>query len=485
MSLFKPDKTNGKTFTFSKLFLSLFVHHAETTGESNQSRREAGFCQKPIRKFAPPAGLMESRMLEELKSLKRPIRIGLTGMGAMGKGLFYQCRITPGFDCIAIADVHIKRAVDCAEWLGRPYRVVENLDQAHDAVRKGLVAVSEDGGIPARLEPLDAFIEASSSILPALRFSEAAVEHGKHLILMNSEVDLVFGPLLVESARRRGVVYTSCDGDQHCVLKRLADDVRLWGFELVMAGNIKGFLDRAATPKSIMPEADKRHLDYRMATAYTDGSKLAVEMALLANGIGLSVRVPGMTGPRADRVSDVFRVFDLHTLWEDRRPFVDYILGAEPGGGVFVVGASDNEYQRFMMSYYKMGDGPFYLFYRPYHLCHVEALSCVADAVLHGNSLLAPEQGFRAHVTAYAKRDLRKGETLDGLGGFTCYGLIEACPEQDMDPGLPVCLAEDLSLTRDIPMHGRIRMADVQGVEGRSDFAAFGLALEASRRMRA
>jgi predicted homoserine dehydrogenase-like protein len=405
-------------------------------------------------------------------------------MGAMGKGLFYQCRITPGFDCVAIADVQLRRAVECAEWLGRPFRVVENLDQANDAARRGLVAVSEDGGIPARLESVDAFIEASSSMLPALRFSEAAVEHGKHLILMNSEVDLTFGPLLAASARRSGVVYTSCDGDQHCVIKRLADDVRLWGFDLVMAGNIKGFLERAATPESIVPEADKRRLDYRMATAYTDGSKLAVEMALLANGMGFSVRVPGMTGPRAGRVSDVFSLFDFHALWKDRLPFVDYILGAEPGGGVFVVGASDNEYQRFMMSYYKMGDGPFYLFYRPYHLCHVEALACVAAAVLHGRPLLAPDYGFRANVTAHAKRALRKGETLDGLGGFTCYGLIEACQEPDADPGLPACLADDVRLVRDIPMHGRIRMADVRGTEGRLDFAAYNLALDASRRIR-
>jgi predicted homoserine dehydrogenase-like protein len=424
-------------------------------------------------------------MLEELKSLKHPIRVGLTGMGAMGKGLFYQCRITPGFDCIAIADVNLRRAADCAEWLGMPHQVVGNLDQAHDAVRKGLVAVCEDGEIPAQLGPVDAFIESTSSIAEGLRFSAAAVEHEKHLVLMNSEVDLTFGPLLAESAKRRGVVYTSCDGDQHCVLKRLADDVRLWGFELVMAGNIKGFLDRAATPESIIPEADKRRLDYRMATAYTDGSKLAVEMALLANGIGLSVKVPGMSGPRADRVTDVFKLFNFNELWEDRRPFVDYVLGAEPGGGVFVVGASHDEYQKFMMSYYKMGDGPFYLFYRPYHLCHVEALACVADAVLHGHSLLEPLHGFKAQVVAYAKRNLRKGQILDGLGGFDCYGLIEGVEAAGVDPGLPVCLSENVRLSRDIPMHGRIRMADLEGIESRADFTAFGRALEASQRIHA
>jgi predicted homoserine dehydrogenase-like protein len=423
-------------------------------------------------------------MLEELKSLPRPIRVGLTGMGAMGRGLFYQMSITPGFECAAVADERVERAADCARWLGKPFRVVETLDAANDAVRAGLVAVSADGSIPARVESVDAFIESTSAVLPGLRYSEAAIESGKHLVLMNSEVDLVFGPALLERARRKGVVYTSCDGDQHCVLKRLADDVRLWGFEPVMAGNIKGFLDRTANPESIVPEADKRRLDHRMAAAYTDGTKLAVEMALVANGLGYAVRETGMRGPRAEHVKDVFRLFDFEALWRDRQPFVEYILGAEPGGGVFMVGFSENEYQRFMMSYYKMGDGPFYLFYRPYHLCHVEALACVADAVLRGRSLLEPAAGFRAGVTAYAKRGLRKGRRLDGPGGFDCYGMIEAWSDADPDPGLPVLLSEDVELVRDVPRHGRIALADVRIGPGREDFSAFEAAIGASRRIR-
>jgi predicted homoserine dehydrogenase-like protein len=138
-----------------------------------------------------------------------------------------------------------------------------------------------------------------------------------------------------------------------------------------MAGNIKGFLDRYSNPTAIVPEADKRGLGYRMATAYTDGTKLNVEMALLANGLGLSASRPGMTGPPARHVQDALRLFDLAATHERGEAVVDYVLGAQPGGGVFVVGFCDDPYQRRMMEYYKMGPGPFFLFSRPYHLCHV------------------------------------------------------------------------------------------------------------------
>ena len=133
-------------------------------------------------------------------------------------------------------------------------------------------------------------------------FAIYALAERKHLVLMNAEIDLIYGPYLLELAQRRGVTYTSCDGDQHGVIKRLVDDLRLWGFQLVMAGNIKGFLDRYSNPKKIVPEADKRNLDYKMATAFTDGTKLNIEMALVANALGLRVHKPGMHGPDAGNV---------------------------------------------------------------------------------------------------------------------------------------------------------------------------------------
>ena len=412
-------------------------------------------------------------MLKSVTELKTNIRVAIIGMGAMGKGLFYQCHITPGLECVAIADIRLERAVACAEWLKREYRVVRTLDDLHEAVRRGMVAVCEDGDLLARCEVVDALVEASNSIIPAGQFSLTALEHRRHLIMMNAEADLLFGPVLLQRAQDNGVTYTSCDGDQPGVIKRLVEDLQLWGFELVMAGNIKGFLDRYANPTTIIPEADKRNLDYKMATAYTDGTKLCIEMALVANGVGLSTRTPGMRGPRASQVQEVFSLFDFEALWQDKQPFVDYILGAEPGGGVFAVGYCDNDYQKAMLQYYKMGDGPFYLFYRPYHLCHVEAMACIAEAVLHQRALLQPTYGFRTDVYAYAKRDLRTGEKLDGIGGYHCYGLIENCTWNDGHAGLPICLAEDVTLKREVRQDEKIFLHDVSFDPERFDFALY------------
>lgn len=396
-----------------------------------------------------------------LQGIYQPLRVVIVGAGAMGKGLAYQCLVTPGIECVGLADIRIDRAVECAEWLDQPYEIVRTTGELHDAVQRGHLAICEDGELLARCEVSDAFIESSNAIAPAAQFSRTAIEHGMHLVLMNAEIDLIFGPYLRQLAEQHEVVYTSCDGDQHGVIKRLIDQVRLWDFDIVMAGNIKGFLDRYANPTTIIPEADKRNLDYKMCTAYTDGTKLCIEMALVANALGYRTSVPGMHGPRADHVHEAAELFDFDQLWDGGQPVVDYILGAQPGGGVYVVGHCENPYQQAMMRYYKMGEGPYYVFYRPYHLCHVEAMQCVAEAALDGYSLLEPTCGLQTNVFAYAKRDLRRGEVLDGIGGYTCYGLIENCAPPAQPAGLPICLAEDVTLQRDIKMDEPILLGDV------------------------
>ena len=415
--------------------------------------------------------------LQRLRSLDKEITVGVIGAGSMGRGLVYQCAITPGIRCAVLADLDIDRAIASVEHTGLPYKVVRSLSDVNDAIRLGVMAVCEDGALVSECDGIDALIESTSAISEGGRFAERALLTGKHLVLMNSEIDLSFGPHFLRLARENGLVFTSCDGDQHGVIKRLHDEMTLWGLEPVMAGNIKGFLDRYSNPTRIVPEADKRNLDYRMATAYTDGSKLAIEMALVSNALDYVPARPGMMGPRAGHVSDVFDLFDFHAIRETGRPVVDYILGAEPGGGVFCVGYCDDPYQMGMLSYYKMGSGPFYLFYRPYHLCHVEAMQCVAEACLDGTSLLEPDYGFRANVNAFAKRDLHAGDVLDGLGGYDCYGLIEEVTEESVQTVLPLCISEGARLLHDVAKDGRITMDDVAFENGNVALAMYEKAL--------
>ena len=151
-----------------------------------------------------------------------------------------------------------------------------------------------------------------------------------------------------------------------------------------MAGNIKGFHDRQANPVRIVPETDKQNIDYKMCTAYTDGTKLNIEMALVANALGYRTDLVGMHGPRAAHVENVPEKCDLEGMRNRGSPVVDYVLGIQPGVGVFVVGHCDHSYQKSMLAYCKLGDGPWYVFYRPYQLCHVKTLRCAAEAVLDG-----------------------------------------------------------------------------------------------------
>ncbi|BCX04410.1 MAG: NAD(P)-dependent oxidoreductase [Candidatus Roseilinea sp.] len=425
-------------------------------------------------------------LLAQLKALREPIRVAVAGIGATGRGLLLQSTITPGIRCVAIADIRPERAISAAERFKCDYRVVHTLDEMHDAIAQGKLAICEDGNLVAHCELLDVFIEATSSIPAGGRHAITALESGKHVVMMNYEADLLFGPWLAHLAEDHGRVYTVCDGDQPTVLKRLIDEVALMGFKLVMAGNIKGYLDRYANPTTIIPEADKRGLDYRMCASFTDGTKLCVEMAVLANGLGLRTATPGMFGPRAVSVLDVFDKFDFDEIWDGERGLVDYILGAEPKGGVFIVGYNDDAYQQEVLATFpsRLGAGPYYVFTRPYHLVHFEAMASVAEAALNRRAVLKPDFGFRTNVYAYAKRDLRQGETLDGVGGYTCYGLIENCDATGWNDGLPICLADGAVLKRDVSQDERILWDDVALDRERFDVQLFRQALEESQRVR-
>ena len=233
---------------------------------------------------------------------------------------------------------------------------------------------------------------------------------------------------------------------------QLTDERFFQAFELAEK---EGLALRFATEK--LAEANHPNT-VRMQLKASDGK----EMAVVANALGLRTAVPGMLGPQGAQIHDVFDLYDLDTLWQDRQGVVDYVLGAQPTGGVFAIGYTDQPFQQYTLDWFppKMGPGPYYLFYRPYHLCHVEALEWVARAYLYKEALLKPDYGFKTNVIAYAKKDLQAGEVLDGLGGFACYGLIENSRDAVV-PGLPVCLADNRSLKVGIKKDQRINLSDV------------------------
>ena len=237
------------------------------------------------------------------------------------------------------------------------------------------------------------------------------------------------------------------------------------GYRPVLTGNIKGFYDPRRNPDTQKGFAEATGQEPKMVTSFADGTKLSMETCIVANATGFKVGRRGMYGPSPAHVNDVMEHFDGDQLL--RGGLVDYVLGAEPGSGAFVVGYNDHPIKKRYMSYFKMGDGPFYVFYRPFHLPQLEVPLTVARAVLFDDAAVAPLDGPSCDVVSVAKRDLRAGEKLDGIGGFTCYGTIENYEVSRASDLLPMGLSQGCTVTRDIKTGEAIAYADVELPGGR------------------
>ena len=359
-------------------------------------------------------------MLQELKQREeqgRPINVGLTGLGSMGLGVAYQIGRTPGMRLSFVADYDEAAVRKGAEVYGKP-----------TIIFKDSMAALKDASIPC-----DVFVEATNSIVAAHDYCMAAIQRNAHCILMNAEVDIVLGYLLRAAAAKQNVIVTSDAGDQHGVLARMIEEIEMWGFHIVQAGNMKGFLDRHQTLEGIEPIAKQLKLSKGQCLAYTDGSKLNIEMSIIANEYGLTPFIPGMEGPQASRVQDVTTLFDFDKYGQQGR--VDYILGAkEHGSGVYVVGKCENEFQQRYLNYYKITNKhPYYVFFRPYHLCHIETPRAIALAALYGRAVCTMRRGRVTDTFAYAKKDLKPGDKVQhAIGGNEIYGLIDEAKKAEL-----------------------------------------------------
>jgi predicted homoserine dehydrogenase-like protein len=385
----------------------------------------------------------------------------------MGRGITLQILGSMvGMDVVAISNRTVEEGerafreagVDNAEHV----TTQEDLDRA---VASGHRVFTDDPIMLCRAAHIDAIIELTGEVDFAAHVVMAALENSKHVVLLNAELDATIGPILKRYADRAGVVLTNADGDEPGVTMNLFRFVRAIGYRPVMAGNVKGFLDNHRNPDTQRGFAEQHGQRPKMVTSFADGTKLAMEGAVLANGTGLGIGTRGMDGHKCDHVRDVLDLYSVEDLLD--RPRVDYVLGAEPGSGGFVVGCNDHPEKQKYMKYFKMGDGPLYLFYRPFHLTHLEAPLSVARAVLFSDATITPRGGPVADVLATTKKDLASGDVLDGIGGFTCYGVIDNVATTTAQGLLPMGLAEGCRMVRDVPADQPITYADVELPEGR------------------
>jgi predicted homoserine dehydrogenase-like protein len=243
--------------------------------------------------------------------------------------------------------------------------------------------------------------------------------------------------------------------------------VRSIGLRPLLAGNIKGLQDPYRTPATQRAFAERWGQKPEMVTSFADGTKISCEQAIVANGAGFSVARRGMLGyEHPGHVDELTTRYDVDML-RGLGGIVDYVVGAKPGPGVFVLATHDDPKQRHYLELYKLGTGPLYSFYTPYHLCHFEVPLSVARAVLCGDPVLQPLGAPTVEVVTTAKRDLAAGEVLDGLGGYMSYGQCEnARPARD-ERLLPMGLAGGCRLLHDVPKDAVLRYDDVELPGGR------------------
>ena len=400
--------------------------------------------------------------LEKREREGKPIRVGLIGAGYMGRGIALQF-LTPlvGMRLVAVANLtlpdaeraYVQAGIDSVKTVGTVAQVESAIDRGQFAITENAVLLCEAGNI-------DVVIEATGEIEFGAHVVLKAIENGKHVVLMNAELDATVGPILKVYADRAGVIITNTDGDEPGVAMNLYRFAKTIGLKPVLAGNLKGMIDPYRTPDTQREFAEKYHQKPKMITSFADGTKLSMETTVLANATGFQVGKRGMFGPKCSHVKDSLKHFPLE-LFKDGG-LVDYLLGAEPHTGAFVLGFNDHPVKRQYMNYFKMGDGPLYVFYTPYHLPHVQIATTVARAVLFHDATVAPLGKPSCEVITLAKRDLKKGEMLDGIGGFTCYGMIDnfaTCRKENL---LPMGLSDGCRLTVDVRRDQAVAYSDIE-----------------------
>ena len=409
--------------------------------------------------------------LEERRREGNPIRVAMVGAGFMGRGIALQILSSvPGMRLVGIANRTLEKAERAYAEAGADDVVeVATADELDGAISAGRYAVTEDPLLLARSPQVEAVIEVTGAVENGARTVATAIEHGKHAILMNAELDGTVGPVLRRRADEAGVVYTNADGDQPGVQLNLYRFVKTIGVRPVLCGNIKGLHDPYRNPTTQEGFARQWGQNPRMVTSFADGTKISFEQAIVANATGMRVAKRGMHGPTVETGTHIDRsreLFDLDELTAGPG-IVDYVVGAVPSPGVFVLGTHDDPTQQHYLNLYKLGEGPLYCFYTPWHLCHFEVPITVARAVLFHDAAIAPLGPPLVEVVAGAKVDLEAGQELDSLGGYLTYGLAENAEAAAAEGLLPIGLAEGCRVVRDVPKDAVLRFDDVQLPKGR------------------
>ena len=386
----------------------------------------------------------------------KPVRIGLVGAGEMGTDIVSRVAHMRGIEIGAISELNPQaagRSVTIA--YGDPDRAVatDTTDALNAAIESGRIATTQKVETLLESGLIDVVIDATGIPSVGAEIGLAAMERGKHLVMMNVEADVTIGAYLRSEAERLGVIYSLGAGDEPSSCMELIEFVSAMGHRIISAGKGKNNpLNFDATPDTYTEEAVRRHMNPRMLVEFVDGSKTMVEMAAIANATGLIPDRPGMHGPACtrDELNKVLIPSSAGGVLSSDAGRVDYSIGKGVAPGVFVVAEMDHPRIRERMEDLKMGEGPYFTFFRPYHLTSLEVPLTCARVVLYGKADMVPMPRPVAEVCALAKKDMSVGETLDQIGEYCYRAWIMTAPEARDAGAIPCGLLTGAKVTAPI-----------------------------------
>ena len=421
-------------------------------------------------------------LLLEREAAGKPVTVGLIGAGKFGTMFLSQARLTRGLHVVAVADLNVERAktqLASAGWPAEQYAA----SSFGDALKRRATHVTADAPALIGHPEVEVIVEATGLPEAGIVHALKAIEHSKHIVMVNVEADALAGPLLARKAKAAGVVYSLAWGDQPALICEHVDWARACGFTVVAAGkgtryephyhqsnpdNVWDILDK------YLNITDRNSINPKMFNSFVDGTKSGIEMTAVCNATGLAPQSGGLSFPPATRfelaevckpksaggVLETEGVTEVtSSVYRDGRDVPHHLAL-----GTYVVIEGETEYARRCFKEYAMlpdKSGRFAALYRPIHMIGLELGISIASVSLRDEPTGMPT-GFRSDVVATAKRDLKKGEMLDGEGGFCVWGK-QTPAARSLDAGfLPLGLAQNVKLKGDVKAGESLKWTDVE-----------------------
>jgi len=392
-----------------------------------------------------------NKKLHELYNLGKDIRVSIVGAGKMGKGLIDQLFRIKGMTPALVVNRHIEKAKNALVAAGISKDDIVETNSVIDAnfyLEKGKFIVSENIELATKVNLIDAVVDATGVPEVGANVALSAIDNGKHIIMLTVETDAVVGPILYKKAKEAGVVYTGTAGDEPGATMELYDFAVGLGFDVLVIGKGKNNpLNVYATPDMVYEEAIRKELKPNMLAEFVDGTNTMIELTSLANATGFVPDVRGCHGVESDlkNLTNVLSLKEEGGVLNSYKS-VEFVKGIAPG--VFAIITTQSEETHKQLQYLSMGPGPNYVLYRPYHLTCLETPLTIFEACFYKEATIAPVKGQVADTVAVAKKDLKAGDRLDYIGGYTVYGSIEKHDIARKENLLPIGLIDEKTVVK-------------------------------------